>query len=100
MERPKKPPAVERRVSEITEDDLLVRVIGTIKDIDGNSFTLEDETGSIKINADDNVDAGSKVRVFGKPMKEENILILTSELVQDIRELNDNIYKKIKSKGL
>jgi len=100
MERPRKAPAVERSVSEITEEDIRVRVMGTAKKIEDGHFTLEDETGSIRVESQDSVADGTRIRVFARPTMVSNALMLSSELVQDISGLNEKIYKKIKTQGL
>ncbi|MFH1450395.1 MAG: hypothetical protein ABIF92_00245 [archaeon] len=100
MERPRKAPAVERGVAEITEDDILVRVIGTVKESSDAGFVLQDENGSIKVDAQENMKKGERVRVFARPTKIGKELVLSSELIQDISKLDENIYKKIKTQGL
>ena len=100
MDTPRKAPAVEKSVAEITDEDIKVRVIGKVKEPDSTSFTLEDETGSVKVETQDKVEEGSRVRVFARPTKVNNELILSSELIQDISNLNEKVYKKIKTQGL
>lgn len=97
---PRKAPAIERSISEVTEDDILVRVIGTVKKPDESGFFLKDEAGEIRVEAQSREKEGDRVRVFARPTKINNELVLSSEIVQAVNSLNENIYKKIKTQGL
>ena len=100
MDAPRKAPAVERQISEVTEQDIKVRVIGTVEDPKEGQFTLKDDTGSIQIESQDYLKQGDLVRVFGRPTKVNGELILSAELTQDVNTLNQKVYKKIKTQGL
>lgn len=97
MERPRKAPAVERRVSDIDPSDIKVRVLGTVARKGDGFFVLEDETGEIKVKTDQDVSPKSLVRVFGRPCKTGEKLELEADLVQDMTGLDKKLYKKLHS---
>ena len=97
MERPRKAPAVERRVSDIDPSDIKVRVLGTVARKGDGFFVLKDETGEIKIKTSQDVSPDSLVRVFGRPSKTGEKLELEADLVQDMAGLDKKLYKKLHS---
>jgi hypothetical protein len=97
MERPRKAPAVERRVSDIDPSDIKVRVLGTVARKGDGFFVLKDETGEIKIKTSQEASPKSLVRVFGRPSKTGEKLELEADLVQDMTGLDKKLYKKLHS---
>jgi len=100
MEHPRKAPAVEKDIAEITEEDIKVRVIGTVKSIEEGYFTLKDETGDMRVESQEKITEDSRVRVFGRPTRVGDELMLSAELIQDMSCLDEKLYKKIKSQGI
>ncbi|MFO7872478.1 MAG: hypothetical protein R6U26_02425 [Candidatus Undinarchaeales archaeon] len=94
MEKPKRAPAVERRIDGISEEDIRVRVVGEIVKSD-NATLIKDETSKIKIDTETPLKKGKVVRVFGRPVKTQDGLEISSEFTQDMSELNRNLYKTI-----
>ncbi len=94
MEKPRRAPAVERCIDDISEEDVRVRIVGEIIKSD-NSVLIKDETSKIKIDSGESLSKGQVVRVFGRPVKTQDGLEISSEFIQDMSELNRNLYKTI-----
>ncbi len=89
-------PAIEKKINEITEEDLRVKVVGTIISIDDSipMIILDDGTGIANIIVDEiKFDVGSQVRVIGKVINMEPIEI-RAEIVQDFSKVDREIYDK------
>ena len=100
MDKSRRAPAVEKRIPEVTETDIKIRVIGRVIKPDDSGFTLEYDKNSIKVDTQENHKEGTLVRVFGRPTNMNNELVLSSELIQDINSMDEKVYKKIKTQGL
>lgn len=94
MERPRKAPAVERSVLEITEEDIKVRVLGRVAEREADYLVLEDETGKLRVNTSEELETGSLVRVFGRPLKNDTGFAVEAELIQNMSGLDEKLYKK------
>ena len=94
MQRPRRAPAVERFVGEITSEDIRVKVFGTISGTSKGLAVLEDESGKIGVDAKEQVENGKKVIIFGRPIKNKDALELQAEIVKDASGLNEKLYKK------
>ncbi len=79
-------PAVERKIAEIREDDTRVALIGKAFKVDKMDYTfwLDDGTGVILVESEDNVlpENGQLVRVIGRVIRDESVHIY-GEVVQD-----------------
>ena len=90
-------PAVETDISDITEEDIRVSVIGTVirKDPIQYSMIIDDGTGSITVLADKLYEVSSVIRVIGRP-KIRGEPVLDAEIIQDFSDFDLELYKKIK----
>ena len=88
-------PAFERKISEISEKDIRVRVLGTVIDKQGDFIILDDGTGKIKISMQNNLEANQFVRVIGKVMPLEDGLEIQGELAQDMSKLDMELVKTV-----
>lgn len=102
MERRRRLPSIERSISEITEEDFRVRILGTVVDRDdvGNSAMIDDGTGrAVAFFATPEdfaiAEEGRLVRVMGRVRKEENIQI-DVEVIQDMSKLDLGLYEQVK----
>lgn len=79
-------PAAERKIAEIRDDDTRVALIGKAFKIDKMDYTfwLDDGTGVILVESEDNVlpEPGQLVRVIGRVIRDEKTHIY-GEVVQD-----------------
>ncbi|NJE03721.1 replication protein RepA [Thermococcus sp. MV11] len=80
-------PAVERKIGEIREDDTRVSLIGKAFKVDKMDYTfwLDDGTGVILIESEDNVlpENGQIVRVIGRVIRNEEGVHVFGEVIQD-----------------
>ena len=99
MERMKRQPAVERRISEIKSSDTMVRILGTALEVREGDFTLDDGEGQIVVIADPDrlsqVRDGQRVRVLGRIFKDPEP-VLQGEVVQDMSNLDLDTYVKVR----
>ncbi len=98
-----RPPAKPRRISEISGDDEQIQVVGLVVDEAESSLVLDDGSGSLNVLFEDpslvsDVDVGSRVRVFGTPLSIEDSFEIHAEIVQDLGELDLDLYKKVREK--
>ena len=94
------PSAKPRRISEIKASDEQVQVVGLIVDKQESSLVLDDGSGELNILFEDpglieDVEVGSKVRVFGTPLSIEDTQEIHAEIIQDMDELDLDLYKKV-----
>lgn len=97
MERPRRAPAIEKKISEITEDDIRVRVLGKVAEKGDGFLVLEDDTGKMRVETAEEWKTNMKIRVFGTPMKSGEELALNAEIIQDMSGLDEKLYKNIES---
>ena len=103
-------PAVERKIGEIRDDDTRVSLIGKAFKVDKMDYTfwLDDGTGAIRIESEENVlpENGQIVRVIGRVIRNDEGVHIYGEVVQDfssadlealeeIRELERRVLPKV-----
>ncbi|MGC1122510.1 MAG: replication protein RepA [Candidatus Methanofastidiosia archaeon] len=89
--------AIEKDISDITEEDIRVSVIGTVirKDPIQYSMIIDDGTGSITILGDKLYEVQTIVRVIGRPQTRGEPFI-NAEIVQDFSDFDLELYKRVK----
>ncbi|WP_297418092.1 replication protein RepA [Thermococcus sp.] len=103
-------PAVERKISEIKEDDTRISLIGKAFKVDKMDYTfwIDDGTGVILIESEENVlpENSQIVRVIGRIIRNDEGVHIYGEVVQDfsnadiealeeIRELERKVIPKL-----
>jgi len=90
-------PSVDRKISEIKEDDIRVRVLGTVIDKTDKSIAVDDGTGKITANFEESINTELKqmVRVFGRVIITAEGPELQGEVLQDMSKLDMELYKKV-----
>ena len=90
-------PAKERRVSEVTPEDIRVSIVGTVVGSKENVLAVDDGTGKIDISFEEapSVKAGQLVRIFGRVMPLENGVELQGEVCQDFSEADLELWKRV-----
>jgi hypothetical protein len=95
----KRQPAVERRISDIKDSDTMVRILGTALEIAEGHFTLDDGDAQISVIADPErvnlFQDGQRVRVIGRIFKDPKP-VLQGEVIQDMSDLDIDLYVKVK----
>ncbi len=98
-------PAKEKSISDISKEDVRVRIIGTIVDIDENKIIIDDgkETCEIIIGEYSHIKEklaslriGTLVKVIARVYPSESNFKLFGEVVQNVDNLDVNLYKEAK----
>jgi len=93
---PRRMPAYEKRIAEITKGDVRVRLLGTVIDASDNVVVLDDGTGKINVvfNEPVAVEANKTVRIFGRVMPAEEGFEIEGEILQDVSGIDVGLYRK------
>jgi len=101
-EKKRRRPGVEKKIAEIDENDYRVRVTGVVVDKNGSDLLAMIDDGSGRIKAlfsrkedFEQAEEEKLVRVIGKVIKEEE-LALDVEIIQDMQDLDTELYDKVK----
>lgn len=97
----KKPPAKLRRISEIKTGDDQVQVVGLVVHKEEAELLLDDGSGRLPVLFEDpaivnDIDIGSKIRVFGPPLSVEDSYELHAEIIQKLEGLDLDLYKEVR----
>ena len=89
-------PAYEKRITDITDEDQYVTVIGTVIAQNRNDYTvtLDDGTGQTTVFGDKLLPIGSIARVIGKPF--EGGSGINAEVIQDFSGINLGLLHRIR----
>jgi uncharacterized protein YdeI (BOF family) len=90
-------PSVQRKIAEIKQDDMRVRILGTVVAKNGNRIVLDDGTGRISVSFNGEPDAKIKqfVRVFGRVIPLDEGVEIQGEILQDMSGLDTELLKKL-----
>ena len=93
-------PATPRRVSEINpEKDIRVRLLGRIIGKDEGTLIIDDGTGKAEVIVEEqDADIDDIVRIFTRVLPLEEGFELRAELLQKMKGLDVDLYKKIVGK--
>jgi len=99
-------PAVPRLIGKINPDDDRIRIVGTVKRVNGDkTFLLEDNTGKIQVIISDSplcqfskkIQEGLVLRVFGTvDVSLEGGSILRADILQDFSSIDLQLYHKVR----
>ena len=97
MDRPRRwITGIERDISEIKEDDIRVRLLGTVVSQTG-IIMIDDGTGMIKINTEESLSNGDRVLVIGRvSIKTDGQKEIDAEIVKMVNEIDIDLYKEVK----
>ena len=91
----------KRKIPEINPDeDLKVNILGFVVDKKDDTIVLDDGSGKIKVFVDmpgmmERIEINKVVRVFGSTLPTEDGFEVKADAVQDLSNLNINLYKKV-----
>lgn len=96
----RKLPARPRRISEIKTGDDRIQVVGLVVDKEEAELILDDGSGHLAVLFEDpslieNVEVGSKVRVFGTPLSIGEAHELHAEIIQKLDDLDLDLYREV-----
>ncbi|MBN1785772.1 MAG: replication protein RepA [Candidatus Methanofastidiosa archaeon] len=88
-------PAIDRKISEIHDDDKCVSVIATVVSNNPREYTmlLDDGTGQVTAFVERLYNVGKVIRVIGRPF--ENGKGINADIVQDFSDVDLSLYKKL-----
>jgi len=92
---------LKKIISEINPDtDLKVNLIGLIVDKKDDMIVLDDGSGKVSVFIDipnimEKININQLVRVFGSTLPTENGFEIKADIIQDLTNLNINLYKKV-----
>lgn len=91
-------PCIEKTVSEISEQDIRVSVIGAVIDNKDRRVVIDDGTGRLEASFDLPIDAKNAdiVRIFSRVMPVENGLELHGEILQNVSKMDMDVLRKVK----
>jgi len=89
-------PSIPRKVSDISQSDVRVSVMGTILDVSETGIVLDDGTGKINVSLGNtsSLKTGQLVRILGKLMASDSGPELQGEIVQDMGGLDIGLRRR------
>lgn len=83
------------------ENDVNVRIVGTIVTVNENSFVLDDSSAAKEVFTQENVsedliEEGSTVRVYGRVLPTPDDYEIEASVVQDMSEVDLEKFNKVK----
>lgn len=90
--------AIEKPIAEIEQQDLRVRIVGTVIDQSANSIVVDDGSGKLEIEFDEipNVKIGDRARIVTRVYPLIDGFDCRGEAVQKLENFNMDLYKKAK----
>jgi hypothetical protein len=91
----------KKKILEINPDvDLKVKVLGFVVDKKNDTIILDDGSGKVKIFIDvpgvmERININQLVRVFGSTLPTEGSFEIKADAIQDLSNLNIDLYKKV-----
>jgi len=92
---------IKKKIEEINpETDLKVKIMGFVVDKKEDTFVLDDGSKKIKVFMDnpvivEKINVNQLVRVFGSTLPTEDGFEIKADVVQDLSNLNIDLYKKV-----
>ncbi|MFB6203462.1 MAG: OB-fold nucleic acid binding domain-containing protein [Candidatus Nanohaloarchaea archaeon] len=99
-ERQRRAPARPRNIEEIDpQDDIRVRIVGTVLSKDDDSISLDDGTGSVEVFMEkeeiEDVEENEMVRVLGRVLPTPDSFEVQGEVIQDF-DVDTDLYDRVK----
>ena len=93
-------PAMQKKISDINEKDIRVRILGRIIDKNDSSIVVDDGSGRADIIFDpEMIDIKAEIndmaQVFTRVLPLENGFELRAEIVQNMNGLDYELYKRV-----
>jgi hypothetical protein len=90
-------PYAEKRIDEITQNDIKVRFVGTIIQRSGDMLMLDDGTGQVKVMSGNlrNADTSATIRVFGRVVPTADGVEISGEIIQEMVGVDMELYNSV-----
>ncbi len=100
-EQMRRAPARPKDIEEIdAQNDIRVRVIGTVLSIEDDSISLDDGTGSVEVFLEEeqmeDLEESQRIRVFGRVLPTPDSFELQGEVVQDFSDVDPELQDRVK----
>ena len=94
-------PARPKNVDEIdAQNDIRVRVVGTVLSIEDDSISLDDGTGNVEVFLEEEqmeeLEEGLRVRVLGRVLPTPDSFELQGEIIQDFSNVDPELQDRVK----
>ena len=94
-------PARPKKIEEIDpQNDIRVRVVGTVLSKEDDSISIDDGTGSVEVFLEEDqmeeLEEGLRVRVFGRVLPTPDSFELQGEIVQDFSDVDPELQDRVK----
>lgn len=101
MPQRRRAPAVSKKIEDIEpEEDIRVRILGTVLEIKEDSAIIDDGSKSVEAFFDqeelETMEENQRVRVLGRVLPTPDSFEIQAEIVQDMSDLNLELYNKVK----
>jgi len=83
-------------IGNINSNNLKISVSGIIVSKEDDNLVIDDNTGVLQIEIENEFNIGDYVRVFGNLIEIENKFILKGDVIQDLNKINKELHKKVK----
>ncbi|MBL7147898.1 MAG: hypothetical protein ISS82_03670 [Nanoarchaeota archaeon] len=83
-------------IKDLKLDTNKVAVLGVIVNKDDNNLVIDDNTGILQVDVENDFNVNDYVRVFGNLIKIDDKLVLKGDFIQDLNKINKELYKKVR----
>jgi hypothetical protein len=100
-EQMRRAPAEPKELDEVDpQNDIRIRVVGTIISKDEDSISLDDGTGSTEVFLEEEqmegLEEGQRIRIFGRVLPTPDSFELQGEVAQDFSEVDPELQDRVK----
>ena len=97
MPSPQRMPALERKISDISQGDTRVSIVGTVVGFKDNIIVLDDGTGKIDVSFEEEpkVKDGQLVRIFGRVIPLDDGIELQGEVCHDFSDADLGLWRNV-----
>lgn len=96
MEKPKRLISIERKISEIDVNDKKIRILGVVISSKPEIAIIDDGTGTINVRTENPLEERKRYRIIGQVFqKGDNKFEMIAEIIQDMENLNMDLYQKV-----
>ena len=83
-------------IKNLTGDTNTVSVSGVIVNKEDSNIIIDDTTGVLQVDVDNDFNVNDYVRIFGNLIKLEDKLVLKGDFIQDLNKINKELHRKVK----
>ncbi len=100
-EQNRRSPAIRKDITNINpQNDIRVRVLGTVLSKDEDSVTIDDSTGTVEVFLEEdvleNIEENNRIRVLGRVLPTPDSFEIQGEIVQDFSDVDSDLLDRVK----